>query len=281
MRRLNRLQIALVVSALVAFAGLAAAPAVAEARRNPRPYGTVRYVPPQTPTATATQPPATTVVTTPVATSTPAPVATTEPQTQYRLAETFEALPTGRTWTDGSVHGQWTDVFNGYGTAGIESAGDLVLALSPKAATSAGETHAALAVSSTAFQDPDLAIQVKTVSQLRTGSAANAWETAWLLWNYTDNTHFYYLALKPNGLEIGKEDPAYPGNQRFLVTTSTPYSVGRWYNIRVKHVGSTFTVWVDGVQVAQFTDSERPYSGGALGLYTEDAYAQFNNITVQ
>lgn len=276
------MQIALVVSALVAVAGLAAAPAVAEARRNPRPAGTVRYVPPQTPTPTAfaTRPPATAAATPPAA-STPAPVATTEPQTRYRFSETFEGLSTGRTWTDGAVHGQWTDVFNGYGSAGIESAGDLVLALSPKAATSAGETHAALAVSNTAFQDPDLNVRMKTVSQLRSGSPANAWETAWLLWNYTDNSHFYYLALKPNGLEIGKEDPAYPGNQRFLVTTSTPYSVGRWYNVRVKHVANTFTVWVDGAQVAQFTDNERPYSGGALGLYTEDAYVQFNDISVQ
>ena len=30
-------------------------------------------------------------------------------------------------------------------------------------------------------------------------------------------------ALKPNGLELGKEDPAYPGAQRFLVTLSQEY----------------------------------------------------------
>lgn len=281
MRRPNRFQLALVVSALVAIAGLAAAPAVAEARRNPRPGGVVRYVPPQTPSPTVivTEPPAT-VVATPVAAPTPAPAAA-EPQTEYRLVETFEGLPSGRTWTDGAVHGQWTDVFNGYGWAGIEGVGDQVLGLSPKAATSAGETHATLVVSNESFQDADISVQMKTVSQLRTGSAANAWETAWLLWNYADNTHFYYLALKPNGLEIGKEDPAYPGNQRFLVTTSTPYPIGHWYTVRIRQAGSTFTVWVDGVQVATFTDWERPYAAGALGLYSEDAYVQFNNITVQ
>ena len=161
------------------------------------------------------------------------------------------------------------------------SDGNNVLALSPKASTAAGETHATLLVSNERFNDVDVTMQMRTVSQLRSGSAANPWEVAWALWNYTDNTHFYYVVLKTNGLEIGKEDPAYPGAQRFLVTSTTPYQVGRWYSIHIKQVGATFTVSVDGAVVGQFTDNERPYTSGAIGLYSEDALVHFNDVVVQ
>jgi len=302
MRRLSRLQILVAVAALMVVAGLAATQTVAEARRNPRPTVTQRYVPPPTatplatvtptPAATATLSPAVTasptvaVTAAPTALATPVPTvaAAATPATSplVRFSDNFDGHSTGMNWLDGSVHGSWLDVFNGYGTAGIESAGNLVLAQSPKAATQPGETHAALAVTSQQFGDVDVTLQMRTVAQLRTGSTANPWEVAWALWNYTDNTHFYYVVLKPGGFEIGKEDPAYPGAQRFLVTSGAmQFPIGRWYTVHVKQVANTFTVSVDGVQIAQFTDNERPYTSGAVGLYSEDAYVHFNNVVVQ
>lgn len=61
-------------------------------------------------------------------------------------------------------------------------------------------------------------------------SQPNPWEVGWLLWCFSpDPTHpydpsptsnsnfrFYALCLKPNGWEVSKQDPAYPGGQRFL-----------------------------------------------------------------
>ena len=273
MRRRTKLQILVAVAAIVAVSGLAISPTVAEARRNPRPAATQRYVPPPPPTPVATATP------TPVATVAPAPAVTVP---VARFTENFESLAAGMSWPEGSVQGPWVDVFNGYGTTGVESDGNLVLAQSPKASTQPGETHAALAVTTPHFSDVDLTLQMRTVSQLRSGSTANAWEVAWVLWNYTDNTHFYYLVLKPGGFEIGKEDPAYPGAQRFLVTSgSVQFPIGRWYTVHVRQTGSTFTVSVDGTQIAQFTDNERPYTSGAVGLYSEDAYVHFNNVVVQ
>ena len=38
--------------------------------------------------------------------------------------------------------------------------------------------------------------RVRTVRQLREGSPANPWEVAWVVWNYVDPNHFYYLAIK-------------------------------------------------------------------------------------
>ena len=102
-----------------------------------------------------------------------------------------------------------------------------------------------------------------------------------MLWHYQDDRHFYYLALKPNGWELGKADPAHPGGQRFLVSGTAPtYQVDAWYKVRVVQRDSTMAVWVDDVQLARFTDQQAPYLNGRLGLYTEDAHVQFSDVRV-
>jgi hypothetical protein len=45
-------------------------------------------------------------------------------------------------------------------------------------------------------------------------------------------------------------------------------------------VGSTITVWGDGNQLASVTDRERPYGRGRIGLYTEDARVQHDDLVV-
>jgi len=45
---------------------------------------------------------------------------------------------------------------------------------------------------------------------------------AWVVFRYIDDDHFYHLALKPSGWELGKTDPSYPGGQRFLTTGTLP-----------------------------------------------------------
>jgi Domain of Unknown Function (DUF1080) len=88
--------------------------------------------------------------------------------------------------------------------------------------------------------------------------------------------------LKPNGWEIGKRDPAYRGDQRFLVSDKLPiYYFNTWYDIRVVQVGSTMAVWVNGQPLARFTDDQSPYTEGHVGLYAEDAYAQFADVQVE
>ena len=82
-------------------------------------------------------------------------------------------------------------------------------------------------------------------------------------------------------MELGKEDPAYPGAQRFLVTKSSPVArVGTWYTVRVVQKANVITVYRDGTQVAEFTDTERPYTGGRIGLYCEDAQVRFDDVRV-
>ena len=198
------------------------------------------------------------------------------------LSERFERLSTAGTWADGSTHGQWGSMFDGYGYVGIDEVGDgnKVLTLRPKASSEASETHAALVTSRAVYDDIEFSLEAKTVRQLRS-SHPNPWESAWAIWHYGDNTHFYYLALKPNGWELGKADPAYPGAQRFLATGSSPsFPIGSWSRIRVRQVGATMSVWADGQLLTRFTDRERPYLGGRVGFYNEDAKTRFDDVVV-
>ena len=98
------------------------------------------------------------------------------------------------------------------------------LAIRPKESNAADETHAGLI----SGPHPSWPVDVKgnltieaslhTETQLRRQNAANPWEVGWLLWDYVDKIHFYYFIPKPNGWELGKADPAYPGDQRFLAS---------------------------------------------------------------
>ncbi len=200
--------------------------------------------------------------------------------TDLALDESFESLPVATDWADGSTHGRWVSRFDGYGAVGVEKAGSKVLSLKPKASTSPDETHAALVTSRKSFSGFRLQARAKTVKQLRTRNP-NAWESAWVLWNYGDNTHFYYLALKPNGWELGKADPRYPGAQRFLATGSNvKFPVGEWADVEIEQVGRTMTVWADGHLLTTFTDNERPYLAGQVGLYNEDSKTYFDDIKI-
>lgn len=177
----------------------------------------------------------------------------------------------------------WHVVHDGYGKVGVEAAdtGQMAHVLQPTISRSVDETHAALAISDASYGDLALELGVRTVQQLRTGSPPNPWEMAWVVWHYTDDEHFYYLILKPNGWELGKRDPSYPGGQRFLVSDADPaYLVNTWYQVRVEQAGQTMSVVVDGRTLARYEDTERPYLDGEVGLYTEDAYAQFSDIRV-
>ncbi len=183
----------------------------------------------------------------------------------------------------GQDYGGWIPVWNGYGSIGVtaDPAVGNVLTLSPEAATEPSDTHSALVTTAATQGDLDFSVNVQTVRQLREGSAPNPWEVGWVLWHFTDNTNFYYFILKPNGWELGKEDPAYPGNQRFLATGSSPaLVVGSWHTIEVQQVGATMTVSVDGNPVVTFTDTQNPYTSGSVGLYCEDSVVNFADPSI-
>ncbi|WP_145795946.1 family 16 glycoside hydrolase [Kitasatospora atroaurantiaca] len=180
-------------------------------------------------------------------------------------------------WPEGTTHGPWRAVFHGEGFVGGD---DGKVILEPRRSLQPSETHAALVVSVGSYGDLDYRLQTRTTQQLRQPTP-NSWEVSWVLWHYTDSQHFYYVALKPTGWELGKEDPAYPGAQRFLATGLPAYPVGPWYDVEIRQSGPTMSVTVDDKQLVTFTDEERPYLAGSVGLYNEDAHTEYRNVTVQ
>lgn len=164
--------------------------------------------------------------------------------------------------------------------------GDRLIQMQPRASTSPGETHSFLAVSRKTFAGAyRFSGQVRTVQQLRSGKP-NAWEVAWLVWNYADNDHFDYFLLKPNGWEIGKRDPRYrvPGvndGQKVIATgESLRLAIGAWNAYDVRVAGAEADIFIDGRFVTHFRDADSaPLAGGRVGLYGEDALCQWHDIT--
>jgi len=181
-------------------------------------------------------------------------------------------------WPEDAKRGGLTLAYSGYGTArACPGAQGWQWELSPKTATRPSVTHAALARGPARAGDIDVEVRLRTVHQLRDGP--NPWEAGWLLWRYTDDRHFYYLALKANGFELGKEDPAYPGDQRYLVTEDKPaFDIHAWHTLRIRQQGGTISAYADGRPLTTVHDRERPYLRGDVGLYTEDAVVRFDGL---
>ena len=198
------------------------------------------------------------------------------------ITETFSSFPVGTCFPDGTRIGQWLFVFDGFGCVEASYAdANTMLMERPAMAMSPDETHGSLVIGPSATGDVAVEASVLTTEQLRSGSAPNPWEVAWLLWHYTDNTSFYYFIPKPNGWELGKADPAYPGAQRFLATGTSPvFPVGTWHRVTVNQVGQAIEVTVNGVLLTRVTDRERTYTSGRVGLYTEDAESYFDDVWV-
>lgn len=199
------------------------------------------------------------------------------------LSDNFNAYPL-ENWAQSSAHGNFFVDFNGQGVVSIVGNDtNHRINLKPKASTVATETHAALVTTLNSWGDLDVSVTMNTDQQLRTGTAPNPWEVGWLLWHFTDNDHFYYFMLKPNGWELGRRDPSGQGGQIFLQTGDYPrITVPATNVIRVRQVGNEIGVYVDGVQVAYYVDTNiaGAYLSGKVGFYTEDARARFDDLNV-
>ncbi len=183
----------------------------------------------------------------------------------------------GQRWKDGSAHGPWLAVFDGQGRTTYD---DGVITLSPEVATSPDRTHAGLVVSMRQYGSVDYAVSMHTVRQLRQ-TRPNPWEAGWVVWHYSSNDRFYYFTLKPNGWELGKADPRFPGSQRFLATGEQPSGIDDRRRVRVRQVGNDIDVWVDDLPVVRFSDLEDPYLSGSVGIYAEDAEVRFDDFAVR
>jgi 1,2-diacylglycerol 3-beta-glucosyltransferase len=181
----------------------------------------------------------------------------------------------------GRTSSPWRVVFNGHGQVTMPGR---AIVLAPERATAPGTTHAALVVSARNYGDFTAALTVRTLRQLRQGAAGapHPWEVGWVLWHYTSNRSFYALTLEQHGWALSKQDPAYRGDERFLASGRTPgFPVGRAHRVQITQAGPTITIRADGHLLTRFTDTQRPYLTGSLGLYCEDSLARFEAIHIR
>jgi hypothetical protein len=197
--------------------------------------------------------------------------------------DNFTTYPKNVCYADGASFGPWSLAFSGYGC--VKTSGDGLtswLEEAPQVSVAPAQTHASMVLGPSFAGALVFSLDFETVAQLRTGSAPNPWEVAWVAWNYADDAHFYYFTLKTNGWELGKEDPAYPGAQRFLASGASPASpVGAWHNVRIdQNSANLIRIYADNVLLASFTDVERPYTSGRVAFYNEDAQVRLKDVAI-
>jgi hypothetical protein len=194
-----------------------------------------------------------------------------------------------------SPNGKWLNKYNGLGASGTvnitsSAATDTnnVFYEEPKTSTSPNETHAALTLTTQTYEDVEMQLKVKTNKQLRQNSAPNPWEVAWIMWRYQDDWHHYYFIFKPNGVELGKKQNENQAEEQiFLYTANEPkLKIDEWNTWYIKMSGNHIEIWLemaDGSsmqRVVNYYDNTPIVGPGNIGLYTEDAHVQFDDVYI-
>lgn len=191
-------------------------------------------------------------------------------------------------WPLGLTASDWQVVYDGDGTVTFDADGIL---MTPKAATSSSETHAALLLSQKTLTQPlqnfKATITYTNIAQLRTGTP-NAWEVFWFFFNYTlaanGKKETNYVVLKPSGVEIGKAFDEV--GQEFLLANSLPaIQIGETHTVTVTKDGPRVTILLDGVLAAEYESAASPKDlydvPGSIGLYIEDAQVRVSAVTIE
>jgi hypothetical protein len=198
------------------------------------------------------------------------------------FTDDFSGYAAGDCVPDGARIGRWNVVSTGFGCVKAAGEGEeRWMHASTRRSALSSETHAVLLTGPSVSAPFSFSAKVMTVEQNRTDAPPNGWEAAWLLWDYTDREHFYYFIAKPDGWELGKHDPAFRGGQRFLIEGKEPvFPLRTWSKITISQSGRRIFVRVGSRLVTAFTDVQRPYESGRVGLYGEDCFARFADVSV-
>ena len=197
------------------------------------------------------------------------------------FSDDFSDYSVGDSFKDGDSFGAWNVPFAGYGHVKVvDNNTNPALELAPMRQSGQTSTSSALVLGPEHTNDFTYSGQITTLEQLRQGATPNAWETAWVVWNYIDNDNYYYFVARDNGWELGKRDPDYTGGQRFMATGSESWALGDTKDFHIAKQGDTVEISINGTVITTFTDTQNPHQGGRIGLYTEDARILADNIVL-
>jgi hypothetical protein len=194
-----------------------------------------------------------------------------------------------------SPDGKWASMHTGFGSMGVATDhvnnGNHFYEV-PLVPMSSNSTHSSLAITTKKYQDFDLTLNMMTVEQLRKNKP-NPWETAWVVWHYSDNYHWYAFQLKTNGIQLEKKDNDVKNDAGEIFLQTKPikeFKLGTWYKVRILHENSYtntphIQVWINDVKQIDFVDNKVPNSEnlsiGSIGLYSEDASVRFDNVYIK
>jgi hypothetical protein len=222
----------------------------------------------------------------------------------FHLYDNFEGNTYTLTDNQTSPNGKWINIYSGFGTYGTEKLksssssssftqlnnnnnNNTVFYEKPKTSKNSNETYSALTLTTETYEDVEIYVKVRTNQQLRENSPLNPWEAAWIMWRYQDDWHHYYFIFKPNGIELGKkQNENHTDEQLFLYTANEPkLKIGEWSTWYIKMSGNHIEIWlklVDGSwqRVVNYYDDVPIVGSGNIGLYTEDAYVQFDDVYI-
>ncbi len=193
----------------------------------------------------------------------------------------FSRAAVTRCLRDHARAGHWYVASTGFGCVRVaDGPHGRHLRASPLPSSLERETHAFLVTGPVLAAPLTYSLHVRTEAQTREKTPANAWETAWVVWGYSDPRHFYYFVPRADGWELGKRDPTYPGGQRFLASGSHPtFPLRRWTEFNVtQDAAGRIEVRAAGSLVVRYVDEERPYRAGKIALYGEDCEALFDDV---
>ncbi|HET7148806.1 MAG TPA: DUF1080 domain-containing protein [Candidatus Nitrosopolaris sp.] len=216
------------------------------------------------------------------------------------LYDNFEGSDYNLSEHEVSPNGKWTSIFNGFGVSGVKteagagggkntplSNNNKILLLSPAISASRKQNHASLVTTTKQFGNFELLINTNTVKQLRVKSTPGPGDAAWVLFRYTDLFHYYWVLLKPTGIELGKKDCNTCKDTRegqiFLFTSNKQkLHFGNWSRWDILVIGNHIVVTVDNKKAIDYIDPNmsNELSFGRIGLYSEDALAYFDNVFI-
>lgn len=218
-----------------------------------------------------------------------------------RIKDNFESGTYEITDGQDSPNGVWHCEYAGGGVVGViaddSRTNSKVMRLDP--ALDQDGTRACRIETNTDFYDFECVFDMKTVAQNRVGP--NNWEVAWCMFRYTVTNHHYSFLIQANGgCELSKKDfPEVIEQQVFLETTndsSPSFSLGQWFNIRIRCVGYSIKIWVDGILRIDIIDEPgegnlggQPYMEppsadllhGKFCFYVEDAQGHYDNFAIR
>jgi hypothetical protein len=213
-----------------------------------------------------------------------------------QLYDDFEGPTYTITDNQTSPNGKWFNKYSGFGTSGTVTIpavpatdnNNTVFYEMPKNSTSPEETHAALTLTTQTYEDFEIYLKVKTLQQLRQNSTPNLWEVAWVMWRFQDDWHHYYFIFKPNGVELGKKQNENQAEEQiFLYTADEPkLNFDEWSAWYIKMSGNHIEIWLEleeygpWQKVVDYHDDLPIVGPGHIGLYTEDAHVQFDDIHI-